>query len=143
MQGQLSTRTFELRTASALDSRDGGDLRRLLSDLPSRAGRLLAQAEAYFWPENEPLQTHAPAVDIALPRRTGGLIVGRSSSCHIVLDHPSVWRQHAVLARGAQGWTIRDLHSTNGTRLRDRRVGLQAVAIGDVVRLGELHVRLL
>lgn len=43
--------------------------------------------------------------------------IGRSSSCDVVLEHPSVSRQHAVLLHTCQGHVLFDLGSIHGTSL--------------------------
>jgi eukaryotic-like serine/threonine-protein kinase len=45
------------------------------------------------------------------------LTIGRSPENDIVLDHPDVSRQHALLETSSTGWQIVDLKSTNGTHL--------------------------
>lgn len=41
-------------------------------------------------------------------------VVGRAATCDIVIDHPTVSRQHCVLAFIDGQWCVRDLNSTNG-----------------------------
>ena len=43
------------------------------------------------------------------------LRAGRLGSLEIVLDDISVSRRHAELRHGDDGWSVRDLESTNGT----------------------------
>ena len=43
------------------------------------------------------------------------LRLGRDPGCDLVIDHPSVSRQHAELYRDAAGWRLRDLGSKNGS----------------------------
>ena len=47
------------------------------------------------------------------------LVIGRHTSCDVVVDDPQVSRRHAVLERVAGGWTAADLGSRNGTTLND------------------------
>lgn len=58
------------------------------------------------------------------------MLVGRSEGCDLRLEHPTVSGEHAVITWDADAWHLRDLGSTNGTRLDGR-----AVAAGEVVRL--------
>src|SRR5437016_9553955 len=66
------------------------------------------------------------------------LTVGRSTRCDVVIDHPSVSREHAVFY-GGPAIAIEDLGSTNGTTVGGARVAKGArVAIerGQVVAIG-------
>jgi hypothetical protein len=66
----------------------------------------------------------------------GGLVLGRSRECDIVLDDPNVSRRHAEVRRDGDRWTIVDLGSTNGIKVNGRRVREAALAPGDEVTLG-------
>jgi pSer/pThr/pTyr-binding forkhead associated (FHA) protein len=48
----------------------------------------------------------------------------RSPSADVVLDHPSISRQHAAVCyqRGTARWALLDLHSVHGTTLDGRPV---------------------
>ncbi|HEX7355359.1 MAG TPA: FHA domain-containing protein [Mycobacteriales bacterium] len=51
-----------------------------------------------------------------------GLRLGRSPSCEVTVDEPSVSREHAVV-RGRPGrWYVEDLGSRNGTRVNVSRL---------------------
>ncbi|MDX1662962.1 MAG: FHA domain-containing protein, partial [Candidatus Promineifilaceae bacterium] len=50
------------------------------------------------------------------------LTLGRSDDNEVVLDSSQVSRRHARLTHTADGWTITDLGSTNGTRLEDNKL---------------------
>jgi transcriptional regulator with PAS, ATPase and Fis domain len=56
-----------------------------------------------------------------LPLR-GTLTVGRAEECEVRIDHPSLSRRHASIEVDRGIW-IRELGSTNGTRLGGRRLG--------------------
>jgi S1-C subfamily serine protease len=66
------------------------------------------------------------------------LTIGRDPEADVVLDDERVSRRHAVLAAdGTAGLLLRDLSSTNGTWLGDRRIeGAAPVAAGSRVRVG-------
>ena len=51
----------------------------------------------------------------------GTLIVGRAEECEIRIDHPSLSRRHAAIEVDRGVW-IKELGSTNGTRLGGRRL---------------------
>ena len=65
-------------------------------------------------------------------------ILGRSDRADVVLNYPTVSRQHAALIRTEDGgWTLYDLDSKGGTSVNGRRVnGSAAVRFGDVIELG-------
>ena len=69
------------------------------------------------------------------------LIIGRSSSCDIVLEDPSVSRRHARLIRRDWRWVLQDLGSTNGTHLNGTRVGRCELRPGDGLELGSARLR--
>ena len=62
-------------------------------------------------------------------------IVGRSGSCDVVLDAPSVSRVHASLQRDGNGyWTVSDLRSKGGTFVNGGEADLlDPVRDGDVL----------
>ena len=73
---------------------------------------------------------------------TERVTVGRQSTCSIVIKDTNVSREHAQFRRGRDGWTVRDLGSTNGTKINGVRVeGEQLLANGDVVLIGSIPVR--
>jgi pSer/pThr/pTyr-binding forkhead associated (FHA) protein len=52
-----------------------------------------------------------------------------------------VSREHVALRRRPTGWTLRDIGSTNGTKLNGVRVeDEQLLANGDVIMLGAIKV---
>ena len=64
--------------------------------------------------------------------------LGRDITNNIVINDREVSRHHLRLMRGAEGYTIEDLGSTNGTFINGKRVsGAQALKNGDMVSLGE------
>lgn len=72
---------------------------------------------------------------------TERVTIGRHGGCTITIRDTNVSREHAQLRRRPNGWTIRDLGSTNGTKLNGVRVdGEQMLANGDVIMLGAIKV---
>lgn len=64
------------------------------------------------------------------------LKLGRSPGCEIQVTGTGVSREHAELRLDRDGWSVRDLNSSNGTFVNDERVESARLEHGDVVRLG-------
>jgi pSer/pThr/pTyr-binding forkhead associated (FHA) protein len=70
-----------------------------------------------------------------------GSVVGRSRDCDIVLEDAGISRRHAEIAPAGDGWTVRDLGSTNGVRLNGRDIrGQEHLQPGDVIELGSTEM---
>jgi diguanylate cyclase (GGDEF)-like protein len=65
------------------------------------------------------------------------IIVGRSQECDLHIPHPSVSRQHCSIWRDAEGYRVRDLGSTNRTRVNEQRIDGAMLADGDHITIGE------
>jgi pSer/pThr/pTyr-binding forkhead associated (FHA) protein len=64
------------------------------------------------------------------------LLVGRHDACDVMVSHPSVSRRHARLSFRDGHWVLRDLDSTNGTRVNGKRVVRCRLEPGDRLSLG-------
>ncbi len=70
-------------------------------------------------------------------------IIGRSGSCDVTINFPTVSRNHAVLTRYDDGsWTISDAGSKSGTYVNDRRVKISAVQESDRITIGGIDMQL-
>jgi hypothetical protein len=64
--------------------------------------------------------------------------LGRDITNDIVINDPECSRHHLRLTRGAGGFTLEDLGSTNGTFINGQRLsGARPLRVGDMVGLGE------
>ena len=63
-----------------------------------------------------------PATGTGYVLQEDSIIIGRDPSCSICLNDTPVSRRHAILARGEDGWYVRDLSSTNGVTLNGIRL---------------------
>jgi pSer/pThr/pTyr-binding forkhead associated (FHA) protein len=66
------------------------------------------------------------------------ITLGRDITNDIVINDPEVSRHHLRFTRGAEGYNIEDLGSTNGTFVGGQRLsGVRALRRGDMIGLGE------
>ena len=71
-----------------------------------------------------------------------GAVLGRSRDCDVILADTNVSRRHAEIRRTGDGWTIRDLGSTNGTTRNGSPVrGTDTLKPGDRLQVGTADVR--
>ena len=71
-----------------------------------------------------------------------GLLVGSGKAAGFRLKDPSVSRKHLELTPVAEGMLIRDLGSTNGTKVGGNRITEAVVGIGSVLVLGKTKLEL-
>jgi DNA-binding NtrC family response regulator len=73
--------------------------------------------------------------------QAGEVTIGRSSEADVQIDADSLSRKHAALHLGPP-LRVKDLGSSNGTRVRDEKVGAQWVdlRIGEALQLGSVTV---
>jgi pSer/pThr/pTyr-binding forkhead associated (FHA) protein len=80
-----------------------------------------------------------PAVDIAKEMT----LVGRQEDCDLRLDHKSVSKMHCVLVKTDGLILLRDLGSTNGTRVNGTRVRRAALLPNDKLSVANFHYKVL
>jgi Protein of unknown function (DUF3662)/FHA domain len=88
---------------------------------------------------NRPGVTHVLVVDGPGTRHelsTGRNVIGRGTEADIRLPDTGVSRKHVDVILDGGTATVEDLGSTNGTLVNGRRVSRQALADGDVIRIG-------
>jgi transcriptional regulator with GAF, ATPase, and Fis domain len=71
-----------------------------------------------------------------------GLRIGKAPDNDLVLPDDTVSRHHCVLTPRADGVEVRDLDSTNGTKVQGARVTEAVVQAGAVLKVGEVEVAL-
>ena len=70
--------------------------------------------------------------------KPGALLIGRASSCQIMLEDGLVSRRHAELSVTGAGVSIRDFGSVNGVYVNAQRVqGTQQLLAGDRIMIGK------
>jgi hypothetical protein len=86
-----------------------------------------------------------PPPPLPFPRAPEGFFtIGRDSRCDLAIEDMTVSRIHARLEQTPDGWLLKDLSSTNGTRVNGWKVrGQVGVRPGDVVRFGDVEYTLI
>ncbi len=70
-------------------------------------------------------------------------LLGRSKSCDVVLDYPTISRSHAVLTRYDDGsWSISDIGSKGGILVNGKPASMEVVDFGDTISLGGVEFHL-
>lgn len=64
--------------------------------------------------------------------------IGRNSANDFVIANASVSGEHCIIERCEGGWRVKDLDSTNGTRVNDQRITMATVRRNDVITLGDI-----
>jgi pSer/pThr/pTyr-binding forkhead associated (FHA) protein len=66
------------------------------------------------------------------------VMIGRAPLNQIVIDHPTVSAQHALLLRVRHSYWLKDLNSTNGTQINGDFVTDAELKDGDTIRFGSV-----
>jgi predicted component of type VI protein secretion system len=69
------------------------------------------------------------------------MVVGRREYCDIVIDHSSLSKRHCVLVKTDGLLVIRDLISTNGTKVKGQKIRWAALLPDDRITLGSYKLR--
>jgi predicted component of type VI protein secretion system len=68
-------------------------------------------------------------------------IVGRKDECDVAIDHKSISKQHCALVKTDGLIFVRDLGSTNGTRVNGQRVRRAALVPNDEIAFAAIKYR--
>lgn len=80
---------------------------------------------------------HGEGFGLRADIRDEPVVIGRSSDATLCIRSPSVSRQHCEIRRVGDSYIVRDLGSTNATRVGDRAVQEATLADGDQITVGE------
>ncbi|MGW8377155.1 DUF1707 and FHA domain-containing protein [Streptomyces sp. ODS28] len=149
-QGRLSQDTFMRRMDVVLRAQWQGELHAVLYDLQEprqRNSGWLTQAigKVSAFPGALRRAWQAERLPELLLPRPGPypFSIGRAPGSMLRLTHYTVSRIHAQLRTTENGWSLRDLGSSNGTWVNGSRVtGSVRVRPGDQVRFGQVGFRL-
>ncbi|UQN14860.1 FhaA domain-containing protein [Gulosibacter sp. ACHW.36C] len=84
-----------------------------------------------------------PVLDVNGRRYTlhqGSNVIGRGSDADITIDDGGASRRHAEVVWDGQRAGVRDLGSTNGTKLNARRVSQAALETGSLIEIGRTQL---
>lgn len=79
--------------------------------------------------------------DPPIPITRDVVVVGRRGYCDVVIDHSSLSRRHCLLVKTDGLLVIRDLISTNGTKVKGQKVRWAALLPDDRITLGSYKLR--
>jgi hypothetical protein len=79
--------------------------------------------------------------DPPIPITRDVTVVGRRNYCDVVIDDPSLSKRHCVLVKTDGLLVIRDLATTNGTKVKGQRIRWAALLPDDRISFGSYKVR--
>ena len=79
--------------------------------------------------------------DAPIPITKDVTIVGRGHYCDVRVDHPSLSKRHCVLVKTDGLLVVRDLASTNGTKVKGQKIRWAALLPHDRIAFGTCKFR--
>jgi predicted component of type VI protein secretion system len=79
--------------------------------------------------------------DPPIPITRDVVVVGRRGYCDVVINHASLSKRHCVLVKTDGLLVVRDLISTNGTKVKGQKVRWAALLPDDRITLGSYKIR--
>jgi hypothetical protein len=117
-------------TLSAVEAADvEEDLAKYLEELPPGVGLLVLRG--------------GPVAGSSYRIEAESTNAGRHPDSDIFLDDITVSRRHAVIDRDAEGFTVRDAGSLNGTYVNRERVDKTRLKTGDELQIGRFRLSFL
>ncbi len=97
-------------------------------------------ASSSVWPKE--LICRRADGEVRIPLDGGEVMLGRADTCTLSIpDDQAVSRRHAVITADADGYSVRDLDSANGTWLNGVRVTSARLSAGDTLRIGQTDIQ--
>ena len=75
-----------------------------------------------------------------IPLNQPVLRIGRREGNDLIISDPSISGSHCEIEKNASGYTLRDLGSTNGTRVNGETVAVSGLFRNDVIHVGDVSV---
>ncbi|MBX3271725.1 MAG: sigma 54-interacting transcriptional regulator [Sandaracinaceae bacterium] len=110
------------------------------NDKTTLAEGTLERAREAAGPQASLVVYYAGDVKVMPLAEGSGLVVGRAWPADVVLEEPSLSRQHARFTRVPEGVEVQDLGSTNGTHRHGARIERAILGPGEAVTLGGVTV---
>ena len=73
------------------------------------------------------------------PIESEGLTIGRKADNKVAIENASVSGHHAIIARDGEHYTLRDLGSTNGTRVNSHETKEAVLKPKDLIQFGSVE----
>src|SRR5690349_17308162 len=86
------------------------------------------------------LEVHTPDGRRQVPIGDKPVTIGRHPENGIVITDPAASRRHCVVERTTSGFRVRDLNSSNGTRLNGLVVEQSRLLPGDIITIGGTRI---
>ena len=83
--------------------------------------------------------THGLQAGLQLPLE-GGILIGRSSDCQLLLDDDYVSTRHARITLSVGGYQVEDLGSTNGVTVDGQRTRHATLGLGSRIEIGSTRL---
>src|SRR5512135_3714742 len=79
--------------------------------------------------------------DPPIPITRDLVVVGRRAYCDVVIEHSSLSKRHCLLVKTDGLLVVRDLISTNGTKVKGQKIRWAALLPDDRITLGSYKLR--
>ena len=113
----------------------------MLSRAPQEALAAAGRAEPKNVAPNRTARLFRPPLSPVEVTADRSVVIGRSSECGFAIPADDVSRQHSEVFFSGDGFSVRDLGSTNGTYVNGQKIeGDRRLASGDRIELGSNEV---